>query len=276
MAPKASGSNNKKKDSKGKAPARDRDVEDPERQQLLATEDAGGSGDHPEVAPATANGVPHHEAGHQEDLAEEKEDNWKTLVRSMINVTNLYGVFLCAFFFMLGMVLMLTPARHYKNKHEAEFVTHTNRSFWFVQGMILQFLSLKAAVATIYCAVLGRDPRNIRTGFFRKKLMIYLGSFVSEAGRALFYITAGVYVTPLMQIFGMMAEIDNHWVWFSYYAGITSIGSGLFLIVFDVVFDCCLRDPNDDREDSYYEYWGWPRPPHRWRQGGARETAAAE
>lgn len=254
--------------------------EDPERQQLLHVEAPEPVGHVPDARPhAGGEPVANHGWEDEEDgrpeSYQEKTDSCKVMLQSMVKITNLYGILLCAFFFMLGTVLIFTPSRHYANRHEASFVTHTNRSFWAVQGLILQYLTVKAAFATVYCAVLGKDPRLIRTHFIRQKTMIFLGSFVTEMGRALFYIMAGMYITPLMQVFSMMADIDDHWVWFSYYAGITSVCSGLFLIVFDVIFDCWLREPkkHDPWDDYYYNPWGpRPRPPRR-RVAGSETNA---
>jgi hypothetical protein len=266
-------------------------AQDPEKQSLLAPGGDPAPPPAPPPAPGPAPGgggevVPDTEPDEPQtgdEAGKEKNIEWKKLFRTMIQFTNVYGIFLNIFFVMLGMVLLLTPNRHYKHKAEDYFVQQTNHKFWQVQGVCLIFLSLKACYATIYCALLKRDPRAIQSRFVRQKVMIFVGSFYSETGRALFYFMAGLYVAPLMQIFSLMANVDDNWVYFSYYAGLTSLGSGSFLLIFDVLFDCWLRDPTEEDAFDYYAYFdnrpNWGRPGRRRdaeNPADARVVAAAE
>merc|ERR1712129_403704 len=93
-------------------------------------------------------------------------------------------------------------------------------------------------VATVQCGVL-------RSGFAKwprwLQVDLWLGVLKFQLGRAIFYLTAGFYVLPLMSIFSQAADCKLWIVVLSYILGITSLLSGLFLLIFDVILAIYVR-----------------------------------
>lgn len=147
-----------------------------------------------------------------------------------ILATNVSGVMTIVGFFFVGLTLVFSPLTA---EHGA-----FDRMFWLIQGLYLVVFSVPALVATLQCGVL-------RSGFERwpawMQVDLWLGVLKFQLGRAIFYVAAGFYVFPLMRNFSNVANIEMWIVILSYILGITSLLSGIFLLLFDVILAVYVR-----------------------------------
>jgi len=149
-------------------------------------------------------------------------------------VANIAGVIAIGGFLILGFVLICTPLRTDLERHGA-----FDRMFWLTQGLYLIIFSVPAFMRTLQFGVLRENGSVWPVWLMVEQWMPRMLNL--QIGRALFFLTAGFYVFPLMDNFASMAEVNVFFVFLSYCLGCLSLLCGTFLLVFDVVLGYCVQ-----------------------------------
>jgi len=150
-----------------------------------------------------------------------------------ILLTNVVMAMCIGGFMVIGTLLLCTPMKPEHTHHGA-----LDRMFWATQGVYLIAFSLPALVATVQCGILRNGFENWPQ-WMRAEL--WLGILKFQLGRAVFFIGAGFYIFPVMDNFGLMAKVETWPRILSYFLGVISFLSGIFLLIFDVVLSVYVR-----------------------------------
>jgi len=150
-----------------------------------------------------------------------------------ILLTNVMMAMCIGGFIVIGTMLLCTPMKPEHTHHGA-----LDRMFWATQGVYLIAFSLPALVATVQCGILRNGFENWPQ-WMRAEL--WLGILKFQLGRAVFFIGAGFYIFPVMDNFGLMAKVETWPRILSYFLGVISFLSGIFLLIFDVVLSVYVR-----------------------------------
>uniref|UniRef100_A0A7S4QKL5 Uncharacterized protein n=1 Tax=Alexandrium monilatum TaxID=311494 RepID=A0A7S4QKL5_9DINO len=153
-------------------------------------------------------------------------------LRALIALSIYVATACSAMFVFFGIYLMCKDLDKRVNTDSGFFC----RLHWLTQGVILACASLATVIFMLYTYIMGypiEDQTYI--GSFVAGLARRFGFLQTDTGRAVYFLVAGVYTVPLLNILDAYAQVSPFMIDLGYCFGVASIVASLTLISANVL-----------------------------------------
>lgn len=155
------------------------------------------------------------------------------MMNMMVFLGEIMSVFVNGALMYVAVEMIISPVKKHIMEHALDRFAY--RAFWGMQGGLLFWLCLTVTLSNIWCGLLNKSVADLPKCL---KPRMVMGFFQYELGRALFLILVGFYVYTVMSAYATTHVVPHHLWWICKVVGVMSLSLGVFMLIFDVCFDC--------------------------------------
>mmetsp|Transcript_96019 Transcript_96019/g.299014 ORF Transcript_96019/g.299014 Transcript_96019/m.299014 type:complete len:177 (-) Transcript_96019:4-534(-) len=171
--------------------------------------------------------------------------SFETVLRGTVTLSTYAATVCSAVFVYFGIYLMIKDLDKRVNADSGFFC----RLHWFTQGAILACASLSMVVFLGYTYIMGY-PLEEETygGFYVSSLAKKFGFLRTDNGRAAYFLIAGVYCIPLLNILDSYTKVSPFYIVMGYTFGLISVIASLLLVFANLILHFLSPSEKGEKE----------------------------